>query len=220
VFYLSESSGFYAQSIDCFVFSSDLQKAVSLVQHLLPDHLSLCVSVTEWCTLSTLDSVIALPIMNPDHHHSQEHGSGGYHEVHDQWASGNPSPYQSHHQSPVHEYTAFNFSGLPIEPMYVTTATMPPPQPRSHQQLQPLMVPPWPSQLTSNSTYHTPVYHHTPVSATTPVTTPMSAPPTTGRHSDRPRKTLTDADRRRMCKYAEEHPNVKQTEIGGKYRST
>ena len=159
--------------------------------------------------------------MDPDHHHSQEQGSGGYHhDVHDQWVSGGPSPYQSHHQSPVHEYTAFNFSGLPMEPMYVTTAPPPmmPPQARStsHQQLQPLMVPPWPSQLTSaNSAYPSAMFHHTPVSATTPITTPMSAPPTTGRHSDRPRKTLTDADRRRMCKYAEDHPTVKQTEIGG-----
>jgi hypothetical protein len=44
----------------------------------------------------------------------------------------------------------------------------------------------------------------------------VSAPPTTGRTSSTPRKTLTDADRRRMCLYAEEHPTVKQTEIGGK----
>jgi len=30
-----------------------------------------------------------------------------------------------------------------------------------------------------------------------------------------PRRTLTDADRRRMCLFHEENPNVKQTEIGG-----
>ncbi|KAK3612812.1 hypothetical protein LTR22_028449, partial [Elasticomyces elasticus] len=38
-----------------------------------------------------------------------------------------------------------------------------------------------------------------------------------------PRKTLTDLDRKRMCQYAEEHPNAKQTEIGdifGVERST
>jgi hypothetical protein len=29
-----------------------------------------------------------------------------------------------------------------------------------------------------------------------------------------PRRTLTDDDRRRMCKYHEEHPQIKQTEIG------
>jgi hypothetical protein len=159
--------------------------------------------------------------MDPDHHyHSQEHGSGGYHDPHDNWAVNNHSPFQSHHQSPVHEYAAFNFSAAPIEPMYVTTANMPPPPARSlsHQQLQPLTVPPWPSQLTGSSSAYpsTTMYHHNPV-ATNIISTPMSAPPTTGRHYDRPRKTLTDADRRKMCKYAEEHPNVKQTEIGGKH---
>ena len=30
------------------------------------------------------------------------------------------------------------------------------------------------------------------------------------------RKTLSDDDRRRMCKYAEENPTAKQTEIGCK----
>ncbi|KAF2195583.1 CenpB-DNA-bind-domain-containing protein [Zopfia rhizophila CBS 207.26] len=32
-----------------------------------------------------------------------------------------------------------------------------------------------------------------------------------------PQKTLTDADRRRMCLYHEEHPTVKQTEIGAMF---
>jgi len=35
-------------------------------------------------------------------------------------------------------------------------------------------------------------------------------------HTPTPRKTLTDADRRSMCLYAEENPTKKQTEIGGK----
>lgn len=158
--------------------------------------------------------------MDPDHHHhSQEHGSGGYHNVHDQWVTSTTSPFQTHHQSPVHEYGSFNFTPMPIEPLYANVS-MPPPQHTrltSHHQLQPLMVPPWPSKLTQHSAYPTSVYHQTPVT-TTPITTPVSAPPTTGRHhSERPRKTLTDADRRRMCKYAEDNPSVKQTEIGGKF---
>jgi hypothetical protein len=157
--------------------------------------------------------------MDPDHHHhSQEHGSGGYHNLPDQWVT-NTSPFQSHHQSPVQEYGSFNFSPMPIEPLY-GNVSMPPPQHTrltSHHQLQPLMVPPWPSQLTNHPTYPTSAYPHNSVT-TTPITTPVSAPPTTGRHhSDRPRKTLTDADRRRMCKYAEENPSVKQTEIGGQF---
>lgn len=31
-----------------------------------------------------------------------------------------------------------------------------------------------------------------------------------------PRRTLTNEDRRNMCNYADEHPDAKQTEIGGK----
>ncbi|KXL49797.1 hypothetical protein M433DRAFT_74713 [Acidomyces richmondensis BFW] len=53
------------------------------------------------------------------------------------------------------------------------------------------------------------------------VQTPISA--VSSRSGSTPRKTLTDQDRRRMCQYAEEHPNSKQTEIGaifGVERST
>lgn len=32
-----------------------------------------------------------------------------------------------------------------------------------------------------------------------------------------PRKMLTDEDRKRMCRYHLDHPNTKQTEIGGKF---
>jgi hypothetical protein len=155
--------------------------------------------------------------MDHDHLHRSPTGNGYHHEVQDPWAGSNSSPYASQHQSPVYEHTGFTFSSNPMETMYMTTTSMLPPQTRmtSLQQLQPLMVPPWPSQLTNTSPYHTPVYTHTPSSATS-IPTPVSAPPTTGRQSDRPRKTLTDSDRRRMCKYAEDNPNVKQTEIGGK----
>jgi len=154
--------------------------------------------------------------MDPDHLHRSPTNGSGYHEVQDPWAGHNSSPYASQHQSPVYEHTGFTFTTIPMENMYMTTTSMPPPQSRmtSLQNLQPLMVPPWPSQLVNNSPYHTPVYSHTPTSANS-ITTPVSAPPTTGRNTDRPRKTLTDADRRRMCKYAEDNPNVKQTEIGG-----
>lgn len=40
---------------------------------------------------------------------------------------------------------------------------------------------------------------------------------TTTTKSTNPRRTLTDADRRRMCLYHEENPNVKQTEIGAMF---
>src|ERR1700760_3398114 len=153
--------------------------------------------------------------MDPEHQ-SQERGNG-YHDIHGQhWIEGG-SPFHSHHQSPANEYNGFAFTGLPMDPMYTTTATgmQPPPARATQQQLQPLILPPWPSLLTSQSSYPTPVYQSSPASATTPIKTPVSAPPT-GR-PDRPRRTLTDNDRRKMCEYAEAHPKVKQTEIGAMF---
>ena len=157
-------------------------------------------------------NLVELPIMNPDHHLSPEHNSGGLHDSQGQWIDSS-SPFQSHHQSPVHEYNGFNFTGMPVQHMYANT-TMP--QQRSTlQQLQPLMMPPWPSMLTTGGqgSYPASMYHAAPMN--TPIQTPISAPPATGRHPDRPRKTLTDADRRKMCQYSIDNPQVKQTEIGG-----
>jgi hypothetical protein len=152
--------------------------------------------------------------MDPEHH-SQEHGSG--YDASGQWME-NGTPYHSQHQSPVHEYNGYMFNPIPIEPMYSTSSmpAMPPPR-TAHQQLQPLIMPPWPSMLTSASGYtghSSALYPSAPIPAP-PISAPMSAPPTTGRPQSTPRKTLTDADRRKMCQYAEAHPTVKQTEIGG-----
>ena len=160
--------------------------------------------------------------MDPHDPHHQESGSG-FHNPAAHWGDAN-SPFTSHHQSPVNEYNSYSFSPVTMEPMFASSAAMPPPRTTSThqqlQQLQPLIMPapPWPSMLASQSTYAQPIYSATTMSCSpqalrTP-STPLSAPPTTGRQSN-PRKTLTDADRKRMCLYAEEHPNVKQTEIGG-----
>lgn len=160
-----------------------------------------------------------------EQYHSQETGyqdnNGGWGESH--------TPYNtSQHQSPVNEYNGFNFNPAPMEPMY--PSTMPPP--RSTYGLQPLImpsmpaIPQWPSQLSSQSTYVAPIYPSAPVPvapASTPVSavsaTPSSATSERSRTTT-PRKTLTDADRRRMCLYAEEHPTVKQTEIGGTHSTS
>lgn len=123
----------------------------------------------------------------------------------------------SHHGTPAQEYSGFNF-GTPhvaMEPGAFSNGIqqrlMPP-------QLQPLVMPQWPSMLSSqsHSTFQ-PVYPP-PVQPIQPITlgalqTPVSA--TSTRSASTPRKTLTDIDRKRMCQYAEEHPNSKQTEIGG-----
>lgn len=134
----------------------------------------------------------------------------GYHDNSGHWIDGSHGYNTPHHQSPVHEFNGFAFNPMPMEPMY--SAPMHPPR-TTHQQLQPLIMPQWPSMITTQSSYATPVYPTAPVPIP-PASTPVSA--TSTRSSSTPRKTLTDADRRRMCLYAEEHPTVKQTEIGGK----
>ncbi|KAI4211311.1 MAG: hypothetical protein LQ351_005866 [Letrouitia transgressa] len=101
----------------------------------------------------------------------------------------------------------------------------------SNPPLYPLTVPQWPSQLTNPSEPDThppaqvqlrtprpiaPVTTIPPVQSAPPAPVPIPAPPTG-------RRTLTDQDRRRMCQYHDEHPSIKQTEIGslfGVERST
>ena len=117
----------------------------------------------------------------------------------------------SPHQSPANDYSGFNFVQAPH-----SLATEPPlhhmnPPTQSMQALRPLVVPPWPSTLTSQSSFTPPVL------PAVPITTPISAASSHSTHStSSPRRTLTDDDRRRMCLYHEENPTVKQTEIGGK----
>lgn len=117
----------------------------------------------------------------------------------------------SSHPSPTPEYNGFGFlhtpHGLVTEPplnhMNPSMAPM--------QSLRPLVMPPWPSTLTSQPNYVPPLL------PTLPLSTPLSASSSHATAStSAPRRTLTDEDRRRMCLYHEEHPTVKQTEIGGK----
>lgn len=131
-----------------------------------------------------------------------------------------PHHPHSHHGTPAQEYTGFNFTSpqLPMEPSAFSSSIHSRPM---HQQLQPLVMPQWPSMLNSqpHSTYQPmypqPVQPIQPMSIG-PLATPVSA--TSSRSTSTPRKTLTDLDRKRMCQYAEEHPNSKQTEIGGTLR--
>jgi hypothetical protein len=128
----------------------------------------------------------------------------------------------SQQQSPLHEYGGFGFVSptiMPVEPSY--SMSIPPPY-TSHQQLQPLIMPVphvWPSMMTSQANYSAPLLPTTSASAPTsaisaPPLPPM--PPIETKPTTTPRKTLTNEDRRRMCLYHEEHPGVKQTEIGCK----
>lgn len=133
-----------------------------------------------------------------------------------QWGQ-SPHVYpHSHHGTPAQEYSGFNFGSphLPMEPGAFSSSL----QQRSvHHQLQPLIMPQWPSMLSSQShTTHQPFFPQ-PVQPIQPMSIgPLQAPvsATSARSTTTPRKTLTDADRKRMCQYAEDHPNSKQTEIG------
>ena len=130
----------------------------------------------------------------------------------------------SHHGTPAQEYTGFGFQphttfGGSIQQRPV------------QQQLQPLIMPQWPSMLNSQaqpqpqSQHQQPANYQLPYPPSVqpiqpmppgPMHTPLSAP-VSARSAPTPRKTLTDSDRRRMCKYAEDNPQAKQTEIGGEW---
>jgi hypothetical protein len=123
----------------------------------------------------------------------------------------------SHHGTPAQEYSTFHF---PSPNLSIGTSTFENAMPQRpvHQQLQPLVMPQWPSMLNSHpSQPYQPAYPQ-PVQPIQPMTlaplpTPISA--TSSRSGSTPRKTLTDLDRKQMCQYAEENPTAKQTEIGG-----
>lgn len=152
-----------------------------------------------------------------DHHDQHHHPDQQSYDDHNaNWHDTGAYNHQQH-QSPVQDFNNglsynHNYSGLPMEPLYPTQ--MQPPR-TTHPQLQPLIMPQWPSMLTSQSTYVPPIFPSAPVPITPASATPVSATSTHSRTSSTPRKTLTDQDRRRMCLYHEEHPTVKQTEIGG-----
>jgi hypothetical protein len=125
----------------------------------------------------------------------------------------------SHHGTPAQEYAGFSFT----TPQYHTNQNSYATeyhQRSMHQQLQPLVMPQvmpqWPSMLNNSRLHSTfqPVYPQAvqPLQAMQ-MPTPVSASST--RSTSTPRKTLTDVDRKRMCQYADENPNAKQTEIGG-----
>ena len=134
---------------------------------------------------------------------------------------------ESPHHSPPNEYGDFDFSNsvhaqfesIYSRPMQSSFST---PQP-----LHPLItMPQWPSQITnpSETSNPPPVVHlqHRPIlpfSKTVPTIPKL----TTVSPKEKPtlsssRRTLTDSDRRKMCEYHNENPNVKQTEIGGEFK--
>ena len=134
----------------------------------------------------------------------------------------------SQHQSPSNEYGGFGFATSThahMDPIYDRSVQ---PAFSSPQSLHSLVtMPQWPSQITNPSESSPPASVPThrpilPLSKTSPIptinTAPLPAPaPIKPTHSSTTsRRTLSDSDRRRMCEYHNENPNVKQTEIGSK----
>jgi len=157
-----------------------------------------------------------------DHeHHAQENNYGG----HDGWVDINNGYNTAHHQSPLYENGSFAYlqpsqhglpHSLPSEPSFPRMAPPPVTHATHHQQLLPLIMPShstWPSMLTNPASYPGPA----PPVAIPPVSSASKPTPKLPaiHATPSPRKTLTDADRRRMCQYHEDNPSVKQTEIGG-----
>ena len=151
--------------------------------------------------------------MDSGHHGLPDHDYGD-----NQWADMGDMRGSHAHSTPIHEFHGFHFGSpsiLPVEPNY--NVSIPPPY-SSHQQLQPLIMPQWPSVLAGqhSSSYSAPPLATAPTLPTPISSAPYSATPTPVTASGpTPRRTLTDNDRRRMCKYAEDNPTMKQTEIGG-----
>lgn len=130
----------------------------------------------------------------------------------------NPPQQQS---PPVPEFHGFNYGPspiMPVEPSY--PISIPPPYTSLHTSLH-LTMPshPWPSMLTTQSSFPESTLSSAPAPAPTlsipqpPPIRPIHTSPTS--HGPTPRRTLTDEDRRRMCLYHEEHKTAKQTDIGG-----
>lgn len=148
-------------------------------------------------------------------HHDQDFGGGHMVDVAEE---------HSPHHSPPNDYADFSFpvaTHVQMGPIYdrPMQSAFSSPQP-----LHPLVpMPEWPSQLTNpseNSSPPAPIPLHRPIlplSKTAPVPTlaPAPAPSKPSHSTSTSRRTLTDSDRRRMCEYHSENPNVKQTEIGG-----
>ena len=134
---------------------------------------------------------------------------------------------QSPHDSPPNDYTStFEFTNS-AHAHYDQTYSSAPYQTAysAPQPLHPLNTATlWPSQLTNPSGSSpssvlplqprplAPVSHESPAP---PVSEPTPPPPKRTPTLPTSRKTLTDNDRRRMCRYHEENPTIKQTEIGG-----
>lgn len=133
----------------------------------------------------------------PVHHHSHhEYGNYGYVDQGMQPGLNNPSQYRLQ-ASPA--AVGANYLSLPTQWAGILPTTTAPPA--SYIPSAPIAQPPPPSL---------------PPAQVASATLAANQPATSHAPNPSPRRTLTDADRRRMCLFHEENPTVKQTEIGGR----
>lgn len=169
--------------------------------------------------------------MDHDSHLASDDSYSGEH-----WQGMNPYNHMSMSGYSGEFYVPSVTHGLPSESIN-SSHMAPPPVPQQLQQTQhqhhhgshythqvphQLMIPAqtsthqvsWPSLRTNPSQNYTNAPVRIPPQAPTPLKQQPKLPSIT---TSTPRKTLTNEDRRRMCQYAEDHPNIKQTEIGLKF---
>jgi len=123
----------------------------------------------------------------------------------------------SHHGTPAHEYTGFAWP----DPSFNSGMSHPSTSAQYYQSstAQSPPIPPWPSQLSSFVPAMPPVYEP---QAVPMITMPMAPPAILsiedgGKPISTGRRTLSDEDRKKMCEYAQDHPGMKQLEIGRKF---
>lgn len=132
---------------------------------------------------------------------------------------------QSPHNSPPDDYGNFDFNAQ-TDAMYTRPFQPPFSAPQDLHPLNTNTSTLWPSQITNrrepaSPPVNLPIHRSiAPVAQSIPGPAPPPPPPppaptkSSGSLSTS-RRTLSDDDRRRMCSYHDEHPTVKQTEIGG-----
>lgn len=121
----------------------------------------------------------------------------------------------SHPTSSTQDYDSYGWT----HPYSIIHSTYSPPPIPTPQQL-------WPSALVSQRNVAGPDARSSPdrrhsIPQTSSPTAPRSYPtpldsvPPSSSNGPLPRRTLTDLDRLNMCRYADEYPQLKQTDIGG-----
>lgn len=148
------------------------------------------------------------------HHHGQQ--PAPIHHQHQQQQQ--QQQQQHHHQHhPSHDFGTYGFVESPgfVPQEHSQFRLQQPPVPIAPNYLG---LPHWGQTMIPPSASHA-QYMSTPAIAALPAPGSAAMSTTASGHSTQstssPRRTLTDADRRRMCIFHEENPNVKQTEIGG-----